>query len=104
MPKLTCPVKGYEKFTVQFPDSWEVRHYEQFVQGMAGARSEKLFNDESPVNTARFYGCQAVCSVFENAPDKPLEKWPLAVFLWFMDAVYYNTETGLDSALTPPKN
>jgi hypothetical protein len=103
MPKLQCPVEGHQDFTIEFPDIWQVRHYEAYVQGMAEARSDGLFDDESPVNTARFYGCRAACQIFNAPPAGPLEDWPLAVFLWFMQAVYYGPQ-GLDTALNPPKN
>ena len=103
MPKLSCPVEGHKDFTIEFPDTWQVRHYEQYISGMAEAKASKLFDDTSAVNTARFYGCKAVCSRFDGAPDAPLEEWPLAVFLWFMQAVYYGPQ-GLDAALNPPKN
>jgi len=103
MPKLTCPVKGQEAFNIEFPDEWLMGDYEKFVRGMQTAQAEKKFNNNSSVNVARFYGCKAVCSLFEGAPEKPLELWPLAVFMWFLNALYYG-ETGLDKALNPPKN
>ena len=103
MPRLVCPIAGYEKFEIEFPDEWLVGDYEKFVQGQLAAREAGLFGDQSPVNTARFYGCKAACSVFKGGPDKPVEQWPLAVYLWFLEAVYYGA-AGLDKAINPPKN
>lgn len=99
--KKNCPVKGYEDFTIEFPDEFEVGHYEQFIQGMNDAREAGLFNDQSSLSEARFYGCKALCTTFENAPDRPLKNWPLAVFLWFVNTIFHDR---LEPALNPPKN
>jgi hypothetical protein len=100
MPEFTCPIEGFETFVVDVPAVFTVRHYDQFVRGMAAAQAAKKFTDESPVNVARFYGCRAVCPG-ADAPAGEVEDWPLAVFVWYLETVYYQR---LDKALNPPKN
>ena len=46
MPKLACPIAGYEKLEIEFPDEWLVGDYEKFVQGQLAAREAGLFGDQ----------------------------------------------------------
>lgn len=100
MPKKKCPIAGYEAFEVEVSEPITVRDYDKFVRGMQTAQAEKKFDDNSSVNVARFYGCMAMVET-TGAPAEDVEAWPLEVFIWFLDTVYYQR---LDKALNPPKN
>lgn len=100
MTKLVCPIEGHENFVVELPDVFLVRHHEQYTRGISQAREKGLIDEKSSINLIRFYGSQALCTKFENAPAGEIDDWPLAVYMWFLDAVYYDR---FDKALSPPK-
>jgi hypothetical protein len=96
--KVTCPFEGFEEISLTFPDQreWKVRHSEMFWRAYRDA------GEKATLNTALLHGCVAVCEKIEGLPaDIPLDEWPLQVFLWIINEVYYG---GLDKATNPPKN
>lgn len=93
-----CPIAGYEEFLIEYPDELLVEHQHQYAAAVM-----KAFEDHAELTEqeARFYGAKGLCSRFEGAPDLPVKKWPLAVFSWFMNLVYYDL---YHPAINPPKN
>lgn len=93
-----CPVAGYEDFIIEYPDELLVEHQQQYVGGVQQAFEQ---HQNLTVQDVRFYGAKALCSRFEGAPEGPVTKWPLAVFSWFMNTVYYGH---YDKAINPPND
>lgn len=95
MASVTCPVAGFESVKLTLPDEWLVKHNEAFWSGVRQA------GDDVSMNTALLFGSVAVCEKIEGLPEgSPLE-WPLPVFHWIVNTVYYDN---LQKALNPPKN
>lgn len=97
----TCPIEGYQDFTIEYPDELRVRHQRIFATAVSEAIDQAGGPDNIMLQAARFYGCKALCSRFENAPTVDLDDWPLAVFNWFLDVLYFSY---YEPAVTPPKN
>jgi hypothetical protein len=105
MIKAKCPVAGYENFTIEYPAELKRKHQRVYAQAVSDflereqAAGRTL--NEIPLEDARFCGAQALCSVFKNPPDADVDEWPLAVYRWFMDTVYWDH---YEKAVNPPKN
>lgn len=102
MPTESCPVKGFEDFTITYPDEgeWIVRHRILFGKGVD--KAIETFGDECDIQVRQFLGTLAVCKV-ENRPTMPIDKWPLPVYAWVLDTVYYGPG-GYREAVSTPKN
>ena len=103
MAVKTCPVKGYEKFTITIPNEWKVKHGRAWAMGLRAALEAKPEKDrgEVDVNTLRMYGCLALCEQVDNPPPGPVDDWPLAVGMWLLETVYAGN---FEAAYYPPKN
>lgn len=102
MAEKFCPVEGFENFVIDYPDDLKRGHmrvYADAVTEFIAADGRDL--DEIPMEDCRFAGTRALCTRFENPPDEDVDEWPLAVYRWFMDTVYWDH---YEPAANPPKN
>ena len=105
MPKLNCPVEGYEDFVIEFPaypDELKVKHQRMFARAAQHLMDEE--GDDALIQDVRFVGSKAICSVWEEPEslrNLDLEDWPMAVFQWVLNVVYF---ANYDKAANPEKN
>lgn len=87
MPRVVCPVEGFEHVAITYPDDWRYIHFEQYQAGL----------NEAPENatevTKRLFGAVALCQKIEGVDLKEgLLNQPLsytALFNWIKDTVLF---------------
>lgn len=84
MPKLACPVAGFEQVEVTVPDEWLMGHINRFYQGYNS-------DPEAAPALREIYGTIALCDAItgvdlKDVANKPLRWRPF--FRWLVEAVY----------------
>ena len=97
---LTCPIKGFEKVGITFPEADELTmaHYNKFYSGF----------EEAPAGASYqmrlVFGAVALCDDIEGIDAKNVLGMPInysPVFDWIVNEVYVNTYA---PAVLVPKN
>lgn len=84
MPTVACPVEGFERVKVAYPDTWLLRHYDLYHAGRAEAP------EGAAESTRETYGTIALCDRIDGLDlNKPAELplYYLAFFRWLKDEV-----------------
>jgi len=103
METLSCPIEGYEDFTITVKTipEWKVSDHTRYADAVQDAFDSKSLAESDTLDKARWFGSFALCDKVEGFPDEPLDDLPLGVYRWLLNVVYYNN---FDKALNPEKN
>jgi hypothetical protein len=96
MPTIECPLEGFDKITVTYPDEWLMRHVDLFHLGFSSAPE-----DASPA-TKEMFGTVALCEKIEGLDLDDISAMPLSYrpfFNWLVETVFID---GYVKALTVP--